>query len=250
LGFQVDETKALRINRTAMKKWNCFYWLVVIALLSGCASRLPDNAAQIDRDKAIAELSARIDRVGYQRVRISPGIDEFLNIAAAILERQAMLMQEYRTQAEFHRDVQAFITAYRGADAEQFRLAVAEFDSTAMNENEKIAPKLAAYEQATRMIQQQNRLLAGEISAQLLVGGYLLKEHREAVMAFALANVLGGLTGGHGRRTADNDLVLAILRARDQLQLARQANTLIQIEQATIAAIDSLQRDLEALNQQ
>ncbi|MCL4409260.1 MAG: hypothetical protein M1356_02885, partial [Gammaproteobacteria bacterium] len=63
------------------------------------------------------------------------------------------------------------------------------------------------------------------------------------------ANVLGGLTGGHGRRTADNDLVLAILRARDQLQLARRANTLIQIEQATIAAIDSLQRDLEALNQ-
>ncbi|MCH8500393.1 MAG: hypothetical protein LAT77_00615 [Aliidiomarina sp.] len=232
-----------------MQKWKCLYGLLFIALLSGCASRLPDNAAQMDREQAIAELSARIDRVGYQRVRISPGIDEFLNIAAAILEQQAALMSEYRTQAEFHRDVQAFLTAYQGAEPEVFRQAVADFDSMATTEQEKIGPKLTAYERSTRIIQQRNRQLAVEISAQLLVGGYLLKEHREAVVAFALANVLGGLTGGHGRRTADNDLVLAILRARDQLQLARRANTLIQIEQATIAAIDSLQRDLEALNQ-
>lgn len=232
-----------------MKLSVIFLILLLLGQLTGCASRLPDEAHTLDREAAMIELSQRIERVGYRRVRISPGVDEFLNVAAAILQQQAELMSEYRIRAEFHRDVQAFLWAYQDVTTEELQAAVIEFDLRAMTDEEKIAPKLAAYQLANRRIQQRNRALAAEISAQLLVAGYLLKEHRDAVMAFAVANMLSGLTGGHGNRTHDNDLILALLRARDQLRLAREANALIQIEQATIAAIDDLQRDLERLNQ-
>lgn len=232
-----------------MKPSVIFLILLLLGQLTGCASRLPDEAHTLDREAAMIELSQRIERVGYRRVRISPGVDEFLNVAAAILQQQAELMSEYRIRAEFHRDVQAFLWAYQDVTTEELQAAVIEFDLRAMTDEEKIAPKLAAYQLANRRIQQRNRALAAEISAQLLVAGYLLKEHRDAVMAFAVANMLSGLTGGHGNRTHDNDLILALLRARDQLRLAREANALIQIEQATIAAIDDLQRDLERLNQ-
>lgn len=232
-----------------MKLSVIFLILLLLGQLTGCASRLPDEAHTLDREAAMIELSQRIERVGYRRVRISPGVDEFLNVAAAILQQQAELMGEYRIRAEFHRDVQAFLWAYQDVSTEELQAAVIEFDLRAMTDEEKIAPKLAAYQLANRRIQQRNRALAAEISAQLLVAGYLLKEHRDAVMAFAVANMLSGLTGGHGNRTHDNDLILALLRARDQLRLAREANALIQIEQATIAAIDDLQRDLERLNQ-
>ncbi|MCL4409325.1 hypothetical protein [Aliidiomarina haloalkalitolerans] len=232
-----------------MKRSVILLILLLLGQLTGCASRLPENAHTLDREAAMTELSQRIERVGYRRVRISPGVDEFLNVAAAILEQQAELMYEYRIRAEFHRDVQAFLWAYQGASTDELQAAARAFDAQASADEDKIAPKLAAYQLANRRIQERNRALAVEISAQMLVAGYLLKEHRDAVMVFALANMLSGLTGGHGNRTHDNDLILALLRARDQLQLAREANALIRIEQATIAAIDDLQRDLERLNQ-
>jgi len=47
-------------------------------------------------------------------------------------------------------------------------------------------------------------------------------------------------------RNADNDVALAILRAKDQLELASDANELISLEQETIEAIDGLQEELEA----
>ena len=47
-------------------------------------------------------------------------------------------------------------------------------------------------------------------------------------------------------RTADNDVALALLRAKDQLSLASDANELISLEQETIEAIDGLQAELEA----
>ena len=59
-------------------------------------------------------------------------------------------------------------------------------------------------------------------------------------------NALGGLFREEEEKTADNDMVLAIIRAKEQLSLASDANDLISLEQETIEAIDNLQAELEA----
>ena len=56
--------------------------------------------------------------------------------------------------------------------------------------------------------------------------------------------VSGWMSGNE--QNADNNLGLAILRAKDQIDLASDANEIITLEQETIEAINALQDELEA----
>ncbi len=231
-----------------MNKWILAPTLAAILTTSGCMSNGSGNeqAATMNRVDAIAALSTNIEEIGFNRVEISPGVDEVLNICASILERQYSVMDEYRTQAENHADVQAFLFAHQGKTPEQLQLAITEFDAGATTEDEKIGPKITAYQAAIDEVSEQNTQLGIELAAQLIKLGYLTTQYSGEIAKATAANWLGGMMMADEERTADNDVALALLRAKDQLSLASDANELISLEQETIEAIDGLQAELEA----
>ncbi|PYE35160.1 hypothetical protein DFP83_10134 [Idiomarina fontislapidosi] len=231
-----------------MNKWILAPTLAAILATSGCMSNGSGNeqAATMNRVDAIATLSENIEKVGFNRVEVSPGVDEVLNICASILERQYSVMDEYRTQAENHADVQAFLYAHQGKTPEQLQLAITEFDAGATSEEDKIGPKIVAYQASIDEVTQRNTQLGIELTAQLIKLGYLTSQYGGEIAKATAANWLGGMMKADDERTADNDVALAILRAKDQLELASDANELISLEQETIEAIDGLQEELEA----
>ena len=85
--------------------------------------------------------------------------------------------------------------------------------------------------------------------------GYLLSQYGPEIAQLTAANTLEGYLGGFMSSADDSDakmaepkkdMIAAIVRAKDQMDLAMQANELISLEQETIEAIDSLQTELEA----
>lgn len=226
-----------------MKKWIVAPLAAVV--LSACMSTSNENAATLDRNQAVADLSVQMEELGFNRVEIQPGVDEFLNICASILERQYNVMGEYRTQTENYVDVQAFLTAHQGKSEEELRAAIIAFDEKAETEDDKIGPKLAAYNSAIEGVSEQNAKLATDITVQLAQAAIILSEHSTTV---AKAGSLGMVSGwmSDNEQNADNNLGLAILRAKDQIDLASDANEIITLEQETIEAINALQDELEA----
>ncbi len=229
-----------------MNKWLAVP--LVTVMLSGCATFnqfTGQEAATLDREQYIAELSKEIEAVGFNRVEIQAGVDEFLNVCASLLERQYTVMGEYRTLAANHVDVQAFLKAHQGLAEEELLAAMFEFDSGATSDNEKISTKFAAYEAALEAISAKNTELGLEITVNLAQATLIMKDHAQAVAFASGTNLLNSFLG-EGEKTADNDLGLAILRAKDQISLASEANKIISLEQETIKQINALQAELEA----
>src|SRR5690554_3586167 len=136
-----------------MNKWLAVP--LVTVMLSGCATFnqfTGQEAATLDREQYIAELSKEIEAVGFNRVEIQAGVDEFLNVCASLLERQYTVMGEYRTLAANHVDVQAFLQAHQGATQEELKAAIFEFDANATDNSGKIGAKFEAYEAALATI--------------------------------------------------------------------------------------------------
>lgn len=225
-----------------MNKWIAIP--LTAALISGCASFSGQQAATMDRGQHIAELSQKIETIGFTRVEIQPGVDEFLNLSASVLERQYSVMGQYRTLAANHVDVQGFIEANRNATDEELKLALIQFDAEAASEDGKIGPKFKAYENAIDVISDKNTDLGLEIAANLTKAAFILKDNATVVGVATGVRAAGSLFGG-GDKSADDDLGLAILRAKDQLSLAYDANQLISLEQETIEQINDFQDELE-----
>ena len=231
-----------------MNKWILAPTFAAILATSGCMSTGSNNeqAATMNRVEAIELLSKDIEKVGFKRVEFNPGVDEVLNICASILERQYNVMSEYRVQAENHADVQAFLFAHQDKTPQQLQAAIVEFDAGATSEAEKIGPKINAYQAAIDEVAERNTELGIELTAQLIQLGYLTSQYGGEIAKITAMNALGGLFREEEEKTADNDMVLAIIRAKEQLSLASDANDLISLEQETIEAIDNLQAELEA----
>lgn len=136
--------------------------LIFAPLFAGCVSTA-DTSGDLDRNAVVAELSTRMDTLGYQHpVDIVPGINEFLNASAMVLERQ-----------------------YKN----------------------------------------------------------------EVAMALALSagsSMMGMFAGEEDEAENPKDIGVALLKAKDQLSLALEANEIIELEQATISSINELQLELEA----
>ncbi|MDO6677034.1 hypothetical protein [Shewanella sp. 4_MG-2023] len=223
--------------------------LICVPLFTGCAST-SDNAATLDRDQAVSELTVKMDNLGYNPVTIQPGVDEFLNMAAAILERQRKVIGEYRTQTENFRDVQAFLYAYKDATPEELELAIAEFDAGAKTEEEKIAPKINAYSQANENVYNQNVELTTTLTVEIAKSVYILSEHGTAVAQATAINAAGSIFNSiisdEEAEEDPQDLGTALLKATDQLSLALEANEIIDLEKETIDAVKQLQQEQEA----
>lgn len=226
-----------------MKKWIVAPLAAIV--LSACMSTSNENAATLDRNQAVADLSVQMEELGFNRVEIQPGVDEFLNICASILERQYNVMGDYRTQTENYVDVQAFLTAHQGKSGEELKAAIITYDEKAETDADKIGPKLTAYNSAIEGVSEQNTKLASDITAQLAQATIILSEHSTTV---AKAGSLGLVSGwmSDNEQTADNNLGMAIVRAKKQIDLASDANEIITLEQETIEAINALQDELEA----
>lgn len=227
-----------------MEKWLSISF--VIAMLSGCASFEGKEASTMDRGEYISDLQLQIEELGFNEVEIQPGVDEFLNVTASLLERQYFVMGEFREVTANYTNVQGFLHAHEGSTEEELTTAIIAFDGGASTEDEKIGPKLDAYEAAVATIAEKNADLALDIGINLTKSALILQENAEAVAFASGLQMIGGAIGGDNEKTADNDLGLAILRAKDQISLASDANKIISLEQDTIDQINALQVELDA----
>ena len=232
--------------------------LIFAPLFAGCVSTAnPNTSANLDRNAAVAELTDRMDTLGYSHpVSVQVGVDEFLNMSAIILERQRKVMGEYRTQTDNYRDVQAFLHAHQKSTSEQLQAAIVEFDAGAKNKDEEIGHKIAAYNLANEGIYQQNVELATDLTVEIAKSVYILSQHSTAI-AQVTAVKIGGqyLTNflssdeestDTSKKEDPKDIGAALIKAKDQLALALEANEIIELEQATITAINELQLEQEA----
>jgi len=224
--------------------------LICAPLFTGCVSTSDDkSAATLDRNQAVSELTVKMDELGYSTVAIQPGVDEFLNMAAAILERQRNVIGEYRKQTENYKDVQAFLYAYQNVTPEELKLAIEQFDAGAADENEKIGHKITAYTQANENVYNQNVELATTLAVEIAKSTYLLSQHgTEVAQATALKVASDWMPSFTDDKKEEDpkDLGNALLKAVDQLDLALEANDIIDLELATIDAVKQLQQEQEA----
>lgn len=219
-------------------------------LFTGCVSTSDKSAATLDREQAVSELTVKMDNLGYEPVTIQPGVDEFLNMAAAVLERQRNVIGEYRKQTENYKDVQAFLYAYKDATPEELQLAIDQFDAGAASEDEKIGHKITAYTKANENVYDQNIQLAGTLTVEIAKSAYILSENSTAVAKATAAHLTGSvfksLSFDEKKEEDPNDLGTALLKAKDQLGLALEANEIIDLELATIDAVKQLQQEQDA----
>jgi hypothetical protein len=232
--------------------------IIFAPFFTGCVSTTDSNTpVNLDRNAAVAELTSRMDTLGYYHpVNVQVGVDEFLNMSAIILERQRKVMGEYRTQTDNYRDVQAFLYAHQKSTPEQLQAAIAEFDAGAKNKDEEIGHKIAAYNLANEGIYQQNVELATDLTVEIAKSAYILSQHSTAI-AKVTAVRMGGqyltswlssdeVNKDSTQQEDPKDIGTALVKAKDQLALALEANEIIELEQATITAINELQLEQEA----
>jgi hypothetical protein len=230
--------------------------LVFAPLFAGCvATSDTDGVANLDRNATVADLTTRMDSLGYSYpLEVQPGIDEFLNMSAIILERQRNVMGEYRTQTDNYRDVQAFLHAHQESTPEQLEAAIVAFDAGATNKNEEIGYKIVAYNLANEGIYQQNVELATELTIEIAKSAIILSQYgpeiaKVTALNFASSGLTSFLSSDEEKKEAEEnpkDLVSALMKAKDQLSLALEANEIIELEQSTITAINELQLEQEA----
>lgn len=220
-------------------------------LLTGCKSTGDDqSAATLDRYQAISSLSLQIEEVGFKQGNyledIPDGVEQFVNIADSLVRRQYDVMGAFRAQAENYADVSAFLYAYPDATPEELTEAIAKFDAGTQSEEEKIGPKIAVYNASLDAVADSNLQLGLEIAEQTAVAALLLRDYAPQIAQASAVSFGTGFLRNKEERTADNNMVLALKRAGDQVKLAYDANRLIKLEKDTIAAINSLQADLES----
>lgn len=230
--------------------------LVFTPLFVGCmATSNTENVANLDRNAAVVELTTRMDDLGYAYpVQVQPGLDEFLNMSAMILERQRKVMGEYRTQTDNYRDVQAFLHAHQKATPEELKKAIAEFDAGAKNKEQEIGHKITAYNQANEGIYQQNVELATQLTVEIAKSAIILGNYGPEIAkvtavrygASAITSLFASDENKNAKKDNSKDIGVVLVKAKDQLTLALEANEIIELEQKTIAAINNLQLEQEA----
>ncbi|MBA6291928.1 hypothetical protein H4J58_15785 [Colwellia sp. MB3u-70] len=229
--------------------------LVFTPLFVGCmATSNTDSAANLDRNAAVAELTTRMDNLGYYYpVEVQPGIDEFLNMSAMILERQRNVMGDYRTQTDNYRDVQAFLYAHEKSTPEELQAAITKFDAGATNKNEKIGDKIASYNKANEGIYQKNVELATQLTIEIAKSAIILSNYGPEIAKITAINygasaVTSLFSSDEEEEEVEDskDIATVLIKAKDQLFLALEANDIIELEQLTITAINNLQLEQEA----
>lgn len=240
-----------------MNKKTLLLVLALSPLFTACQSTFSENdKAELNREEFVTDLVKRIDAVGCDQVTVQPGIDEFLNISSSVLLRQRNVIQSYQQKSALYVDVQSFLLAQKDKNEEQLQQAIAEFDAGAKTEDEKIGAKITAYRAANDDIYQENIKLTQDIIVQLAKAGYLFSQHSTEIAQLTAMNSVSGFMksftksddekAAEGEAAEEQSIATALVRAKDQLSLAKEANDYIDVEQKTIEAIENLQNKLAA----
>ena len=226
--------------------------LFIIVMLSGCAMSvgngqyinyqgdniLSEQAAKaLPRQERMTTITSDMDKVGFQRTKVSYLFDAFSDSVLSIYRNQYELMKEHKSLLDNHKDVMSFLMANKGKDDRELQTAIKEFDSTAETEEQKIGPKIKEYEGASDRIWKENAKLTLEIAAQAVELGVVIYNSTKGdkkIEHLIAADLLSMLASA-------NKLQKAYKLAEVRLHLAKVANDFIKDEQAIIDISKRLQ---------
>ena len=220
--------------------------LLTIMLLVGCAINVKDgddipfknykvisqfNAKLLPREQRLERITSDMRKVGGSRPRVSQVFDTFSDSVLSIFKHQQNIVNEHKTLLDNHRDVLSFLMANKDKDKTQLKQAINDFDKTAENEQQKIGPKIKAYEKASDKIWQENLKLSLLITAQTLKLAHIIYEQGD------------DLVGAQGIQMLfnANKISAAYNLAEIRLHLAKVANEFIEDEKAIIDISKQLQ---------
>jgi len=220
--------------------------ILATMLLFGCAISVKDgddvtfknhkiisefNAKLLPREQRLARITSDMKKIGHNRPRVSQVFDTFSDSVLNIFKHQQNIINEHKTLLDNHRDVLSFLMANKDKDKTQLQQAINDFDKTAKNEQEKIAPKIKAYEKASDKIWQENVKLSLLITAQTLKLTHIIYTQGEDLMGAQGIQMLFNA----------NKISDAYNLAEIRLHLAKVANEFIEDEKAIIDISKQLQ---------
>ncbi|QIZ78380.1 hypothetical protein [Ferrimonas lipolytica] len=223
-----------------MKKLPLVLAMTAALALGGCVSTGDESAAAelsneqiatMDRFEYTEMVRAEMEAVGFEVTPVHSVLDRGTESVNEVFKHQYELMSEYRTIAENHRDVQSFLHANKDKDAAGLEAAILAFDAQAKTQEEKIAPRLAAYEAANDKIFAKNVELAIEIAeqayvlSQLMSGGYSQFLTAETATSFTKVGAI---------KTEWSNI-------QTRVDLAQKANELIEQDQAVVEIAKQMQ---------
>lgn len=233
-------------------KYKIFTLILVLWLLCGCAMSVGKGqfveyeghqllseqlARSLSRDERLTQITANMKTVGFKRTQVSYMFDAFSNSVLSIYQNQYKLIKAHKTLLDNHKDVMSFLMANKGKSKKELAQAIKDFDSTAESEQQKIEPKLNAYEKASDKIWQENAKLSLEIAAQALqLGSVIYNATRgdRKIEEFIAVDLFSMLLSAD---KLGDSYKLAEIR----LHLAKIANDFIKDEQAIIDISKQLQ---------
>lgn len=193
------------------------------------------EAKSLERDDRSVRIKSDMESIGFRRVKVSTIIDSLSDTVLSIYKNQYELLQRYSTIVDNHRDVMSFINANKDKNKTELRKEAERFDQLAVKQEEKIGPKLAAYQTANKEIQRENLKLAGELLKQTATLVTVFRNSTDEMKgAEALAILLNA-----GKI---ND---AYKLAEIRIHLATVANDFIDDEKAVIEITKQIQEILD-----
>lgn len=190
-----------------------------------------EDAQSLPREQRWTRIAQDMKAVGFKTESVSHLVDGFSNSVVSIYRNQYELLEKYTKIVDNHKDVMSFIHANKGKSKSELKAEAKRFDDLALNENDKIGPKLKEYKNATDDIQKENIRLAGEL---LLQSGKLVvifKDNTEELLKAEALTMLLKL----------GKLQDAYKAAEVRIHLATLANDFIDDEKATLEITKQIQ---------
>ena len=227
-----------------MLKKNLTVALIALSFITGCSSLSNEEKANVDRDVEVERIITEIDNVGYEVVKVSPGVDQFLNGLSAYVENQRNVSVHYREVVKQHRDVTSFLAANAGKTDQELLAEAEAFDVGAKTEEDKIGNKLAAYREATQSISEENSKLSVVLVEQTIQLTIFVTQYGPEIAKITAANSVMGFLK---KDDADEKMtvVTAVMRAQEQVTLLSEINGLIEADQEVADNLTKLQEQLD-----
>lgn len=196
-----------------------------------------ESAKALPRTERLSTITANMTSVGFRRFKVSYLFDKYSDTVLGIFENQFELMEQHKTLLDNHKDVMSFLMANQQKNDKELQQEIERFDSTIIEQDHKIAPKIKSYQKASDKIWQENAKLTAQIAVQALELGlviYQASQTEEGVEGLVMGNLLEMMLSA-------NKLNKASELAKVRLHLAKVANDFIKDEQAIIDISKRLQ---------
>lgn len=220
--------------------------MLATMLMFGCAMNVKDgddiefnkhkivskfNAKLLPREQRLFRINNDMKKVGFKKVSVSQVFNAFSESVLSIFKHQHNIINEHKTLLDNHRDVLSFLMANKDKDDVQLQQAISDFDQLAQTEQDKIGPKIKAYENASDKIWQENVKLSLLITEQTIKLAHVIHKQGEDLVGIQGISMLMNA----------NKISEAYELAEIRLHLAKVANEFIEDEKAIIDIAKQLQ---------